>query len=499
VYGTPLAEGKGSLELTAENDSTVNGVKTGEKHRRTISYPIEVVAAELPFFNSPSSLVATQNADYTATITVENARSVALVSAAALPPGIAAPSTPPSSPTPSTLELPLTGKPSAAGTYTVEAKATNADGTSTRSYTIQVAPPLLPVINTPIALQPGTVGMPYTTATLTATNPVTEWKWKGTPSTPPGLALITTATGNRLIAGSPTEAGTYVLTFTAKNGVGESTSRTDSMTIKPQTMPVSMLTSRELEVGSSAQIQIGMGLPPTRADSVVIEITGSAISADTLYLLEAGTFILNATRAGTSVVTVQYYDSTGTLISAAEKSYTIEVYAPPTSVTVTRRVFVPAVEGAILSESGQCGVLSGRDFEFTIRPTGDQAGKVPVVKSDRQMADGKTDVEVTRDATDRGLYHVRVLQVQSPVTLTITFRSESSNQLIQDTKVWGGKETLHIFPVLRGEAVIYGSAGERVAIAPLEAGQESIVPLPAGVYVVVLDGGISFKAIVNSK
>jgi hypothetical protein len=488
VSGTPLAAGTGVLKLTAKND---NGKKSLSK-----DYPLTVIAPNLPNFGpTPSLPGATQGFAYTTTITVENATSVALVSATALPPGITVKGS--TSGAAGKQTLTLAGKPTAAGSYTVQAKATNLEGSSTQSYTITVALPLLPAIDMPIELQPGTVGMAYITAPLTATHSPINWTWTG--KMPPGLALITTATGNGLLTGTPSEAGTYELSFKAVNGVGESIARTASVTISPQTVPVTSLTSRELPVGSSAQIRVGMGLPPTQADSVAIEITGAAVGSDTLYLLTAGTFTLNANRMGTSVVAVRYYAG-GTLMPSAGKSYTIEVYGNPTPVTVVRKVFVPDVEDAILSVApGQREVLSGKDFTFTIRPTGERAGKAPVVKTDRQMSDGMKDVEVTQDATDRGLYHVRVMQVHSPVTLTITFGDESSNLLIRGTKVWGGKETLHILPVLRGEAVIYGSAGERVAATPIEAGQEAIVPLPAGVYVVVLDGGASFKAIVSSK
>jgi hypothetical protein len=480
VKGTPqLAEGSVDYELKIS--------ATNQKATVSQTYKLTVAAPALPAFRTAELPAATQTLAYATTITADNATLVDVVSATTLPAGINRQI--------NAGTLTLDGTPTVAGSYIIQAKATNSNGTITRDYELQVDPPLVPVITTPLPDMPqGTVGMPYDGAQLRASNSPTKWHWTGTPSTPSGLALG----NNGVISGTPAQAGTYILTFTAENGVGRSTSRTDSITIKPQTMPVTSLTSRELPVGSSAQIQVGLGLPPTLADSVVIEITGNAIGSDTLYLLKAGTFTLNANRAGTSDVTVKFY-SGGTLMPSAGKSYTIEVYSDPTTVSVARRVFIPAVEEAILSESGQCGVLSGRDFEFTIRPTGEQTGKVPVVTTDRQMSDGKKDVEVTRDATDRGLYHVRVLQVQSNVTLTITFSSESSNQLIQETKVWGGKETLHILPVLRGEAVIYGSTGERVAITPLEAGQEAIVPLPSGVYVVVLDGGVSFKAIVNSK
>lgn len=142
----------------------------------------------------------------------------------------------------------ITGKPNASGTYTVEATATNAAGSSYNSFTMNIAPQPseVPVV------QPMTSGVFEKGAAVnvqfTASNgPLTGWKFTGT--IPEGLKFDPN-TG--VLNGATSAVGSYTIQVYAQNKNGWSAEMVYAFEVKDNTVPVQplTLTGSNMEVNS---------------------------------------------------------------------------------------------------------------------------------------------------------------------------------------------------------------------------------------------------------
>ncbi len=142
----------------------------------------------------------------------------------------------------------ITGKPNASGTYTVEATATNAAGSSYNSFTMNIAPQPseVPVV------QPMTSGIFEKGAAVnvqfTASNgPLTGWKFTGT--IPEGLKFDPN-TG--VLNGATSAVGSYAIQVYAQNKNGWSADMVYAFEVKDNTVPVQplTLTGSDMEVNS---------------------------------------------------------------------------------------------------------------------------------------------------------------------------------------------------------------------------------------------------------
>ena len=142
----------------------------------------------------------------------------------------------------------ITGKPNASGTYTVEATATNAAGSSYNSFTMNIAPQPseVPVV------QPMTSGIFEKGAAVnvqfTASNgPLTGWKFTGT--IPEGLKFDPN-TG--VLNGATSAVGSYTIQVYAQNKNGWSAEMVYAFEVKDNTVPVQplTLTGSNMEVNS---------------------------------------------------------------------------------------------------------------------------------------------------------------------------------------------------------------------------------------------------------
>ncbi|MFA5264995.1 MAG: putative Ig domain-containing protein, partial [Opitutaceae bacterium] len=111
----------------------------------------------------------------------------------------------------------ITGTPTTVGTTSVLLGASNATGTGNATLTITVAAAgVAPIITNNESTVAGTAGTPFN-YTITASGLPTSY---GASNLPPGL-VINTATG--VITGKPTTGGTWIVTLTATNATGTST------------------------------------------------------------------------------------------------------------------------------------------------------------------------------------------------------------------------------------------------------------------------------------
>jgi hypothetical protein len=113
----------------------------------------------------------------------------------------------------------LSGTPTVAGTYNFTITATdNVAATDPQAYTVVIAPaPVTPVLITPGALPPASVGTPYE-HTILATGGTAPYTWTVEPDLPEGLELQAD-TGT--ISGTPVEAVNSPFTFTVTDLNGQ--------------------------------------------------------------------------------------------------------------------------------------------------------------------------------------------------------------------------------------------------------------------------------------
>ena len=208
----------------------------------------------------------------------------------------------------------VTGTPTAAGTYSTVITASNSYGTDSKTYTLTIsAAGVKPSITTD-SLPNGQAGKSYS-ATLSAdgTAPIT-WTASGLPS---GVSLNTSA--GRL-SGTPSRAGTYRITITARNSYGTA-SKTFTVTIAAAgvrpTISTSSLPDGKIDAEYSQTLTASGTAPLTWAVTSGTLPAGLSINAST------GVISGTPTESGTFTFTVTASNEYGT----ASKSYTLNIIA----------------------------------------------------------------------------------------------------------------------------------------------------------------------------
>ena len=130
----------------------------------------------------------------------------------------------------------LAGTPTTAGTYTFTMRLTDYQGDqATQQFTATITPPLQITTTT---LPAGTVGVPYShDLDLIAQGGTPPYNWfvvNNINELPPGLTLDTTAPDlNNLLAGTPTQAGTFSFPMQVQDSQDNWASATLTITINP--------------------------------------------------------------------------------------------------------------------------------------------------------------------------------------------------------------------------------------------------------------------------
>jgi uncharacterized protein (TIGR03437 family) len=143
----------------------------------------------------------------------------------------------------------LTGRPTAAGTYTVNVTATDAAGQSmSGQYTIFIAPDAASLTITTTALPGGTGGQSYSQQ-LTSANGQGAVTWVGT-----GLPAGVTLSPGGLLSGTPAQAGVYTVAVIATDSAGRTATATLALTVAPGTRP--MITSPLNSITTSTGVPV---------------------------------------------------------------------------------------------------------------------------------------------------------------------------------------------------------------------------------------------------
>ncbi|MDR1676214.1 MAG: T9SS type A sorting domain-containing protein, partial [Tannerella sp.] len=127
------------------------------------------------------------------------------------------------------------------------------------------------------------------------------------------------------------------------------------------------------------------------------------------------------------------------------------------------------------------------DFEFVLLPSASTAGRVPAVTTGR-ADDGEGGVTVTPGAD--GSYNVRITAIRKHIEIGITLVPDPSSGTadVPRTGVWAAGNRLYLAAVRSGQARIYTLAGALVKTVAAVAGETVTETLPAGFYIVTLDG-----------
>lgn len=186
----------------------------------------------------------------------------------------------------------LSGTPTATGSSTVDIRVTSKGRKRTRSFTIQILPPLAIATNT---LPSADQSQAYSTV-LSATGGTGVYAWAVASGTlPAGLAL--SAAGE--LAGTPTGFGTVTVTIGVTSGL-QGITKDFAITVTPS-LTVTTVTLREGTVGEAyADTLRALGAGPAANWGVA----SGALPAG-LTLLSSGVLSGTPTTAGTSDFTVQ--------------------------------------------------------------------------------------------------------------------------------------------------------------------------------------------------
>lgn len=164
---------------------------------------------------------------------------------------------------------------------------------------------------------------------------------------------------------------------------------------------------------------------------------------------------------------------------------------------ILRPVKVPQVPNATLTvASGTNYVTSRSNYTFTIRPTGENTSKIPVVTTNRTILFPDSE-GVYIEANSDGSYTVTIYNVQTAIELNITFTSDVSNDEITNNNVWSANGQLYIRDIASGQATIYNVSGALIKTVQTMAGETVQANLPAGFYIVKTNSDKVYKIVVK--
>ena len=295
ISGTPTQAGPFTISARVTDNG---GASASRQYSMTVAPPtLAISTASLP---DP-----TVGAQYSAQLNASGGTPPYTWAVTGLPPGTTA-----------TAGGAISGTPTQAGSYTVNAQVTdNAGATATRSFAVTVGASAL-IIGTG-SLPEGAVGVRYS-AQLNASGGTAPYTWTIT-----GLPAGLTASAGGAISGTPTQAGSSSVTARVTDNAGAGTSRSYTLNIAGPALAVSTASVPEGRVAAqySTQLSATGGTPP-----YTWTVTGLPPG---VTALPSGSIGGTPTQAGSFNVTVRVADSAG---ASATRSFTVTVAAAPVAI-----------------------------------------------------------------------------------------------------------------------------------------------------------------------
>jgi Bacterial Ig-like domain (group 3)/Putative Ig domain len=204
----------------------------------------------------------------------------------------------------------LSGTPTQQGTFTITFTASNSAGSTSQTFTLTVdAPPAITSANS-TTFEQGVAGTFTVTATGTPAPTITKWG-----NLPPGVSFA-----KGVLSGTPTQEGSFQVTFTASNSFGSS-SQDFTLTVLGLRFTISSLPEATIGEAYSAQLTATAGQPPYKW-----AVTGGALP--TGLKLNKKTGLISGTpkkTARTKEFQVTVTDSSKTDPQSAAAVFTIVV------------------------------------------------------------------------------------------------------------------------------------------------------------------------------
>ena len=234
-------------------------------------------------------------------------------------------------------------------------------------------------------------------------------------------------------------------------------------------------------------------------------------TTDTLYKSFTPAQIYDLVETDTIIVSV-YLDSTlkadDPLVQLSGKdrlNYKIPLYdllhenENPTN-PILRNVKVGQLTNASVNIPNSFQWTSTKDLPFTLTLTGDNVGKVPVLKTDRKTFTGngeELDVTWKREKNADGTYAITIIRVQENFTIGFDFIDDTANDAIeQNNSAWAANGQLYVTSAVAANAKVYTATGALVKTITLAAGETASTSLATGFYIVTL-GDNSYKVVVR--
>jgi hypothetical protein len=231
LSGTPTQEGTFPIKLTAANGVGMNAVQ---------SFTLTVDAA--PRLTSADTTTFSEGHEGSFTVTATGNPAPGIVEHGTLPEGVGF--------NPTTDKL--SGTPTQEGVYAIAFTASNSVGFETQSFTLIVDAPAKITSANEATFSDHQAGTFTVTATGTPTPTITKW---GT--LPEGVTFE-----NGVLSGTPTQTGTFEITLTAENGVGEADTQRFTLTVVGLHVTSTSLPEATPGVHYSTQLSAAGGVLP---------------------------------------------------------------------------------------------------------------------------------------------------------------------------------------------------------------------------------------------
>jgi uncharacterized repeat protein (TIGR03803 family) len=298
LSGTPTTLGTFHFNVTATDSNATMGFQA---YAITINPAVAITTTTLPGYLVDES-------GYSQTISASGGTSpLAFSTSGTLPPGLTLNST----------TGVLTGTPTQGGSFSFTVLATDAAGASASAhYTV-----IISLILMPGSLPPWTANQPGYVQTITTTGGTAPYSYAATGTPPAGLTL----SGNGVLTGTPTVAGSYLFTVTATDSAGAAGAVTYTLVINPPPVVTYVAISSLASFGGANGVDPNGGLVMDRAgDFLGTTQQGGTANLGTIFELQHGTNALTALASfngtnGSNPMGSPLMDSNGNLFGTTSR------------------------------------------------------------------------------------------------------------------------------------------------------------------------------------